>query len=261
METTILTQQNVREQYKSSDNLQTRISLHEKYSRNVNGFDNMIVTSYDFKPGAKVLEAGCGTGDFWIGRQDMIDTCSEFILADFSEGMIAKSKENLEGMHGIEFMVCDIQDLPFEDDSFDVVIANMMLYHVPDLELALSEVKRVLKPGGTFYAATYGERNVMPYVHELLREYINAPKYNRHFMLENGWEPLRRHFNDVRLNKYSDNLVITDMNDLADYVLSLTGTSKIADVSRETMIKVFTENCVDGVLTIPKEYGIFIGRA
>ena len=142
-----------------------------------------------------------------------------------------------------------------------ICMDNMMLYHVPDLELALSEVRRVLRPEGTFYAATYGEKNIMPFVHELLREYIKAPKFNRNFMLENGWEPLRRHFNDVRLNKYSDKLLITNMNDLADYVQSLTGTSQISGVSRETMIKVFTDNCADGVLTIPKEYGMFIGRA
>lgn len=253
--------QNVKEQYKSSDNLQTRISLHAKYSQNEGGFDKMIESSYEFKPGDKVLEIGCGTGNYWIGRQDTIDMCSEFILADFSEGMINTSRRNLAGMHGIDYCVCDIQNLPFEDASFDIVIANMMLYHVPDLELALSEVKRVLKPGGTFYAATYGEKNVMPVVHEMLREYANAPKYNRHFMLENAWEPLRKFFNDVRLNRYTDKLLITDVNDLADYVLSLNGTSQIFGVPRETMIKVFTENCVDGVLTIPKEYGMFIGRA
>ncbi len=253
--------QNVKEQYKKSNNLETRISLHEKYSVDNGGFDRMILSSYDWAPGARVLEIGCGTGDFWIGRQDLIDKCSELILADFSEGMVETSRRNLRDMHGIEFMVCDIQDLPFEDASFDVVIANMMLYHVPDLELALSEVRRVLKLGGTFYAATYGEKNIMPFVHNLLREYMQAPAFKRHFMLENAWEPLRRHFNDVRLNKYSDKLLITDMNDLADYVESLTGTSQISGVSRETMIKVFTDNCVDGVLTIPKEYGMFIGRA
>lgn len=51
--------------------------------------------------------------------------------------------------------IIDIQNIPYEDNSFDLVIANMMLYHVPDLPRALAEVGRVLKPEGKLYTATF----------------------------------------------------------------------------------------------------------
>ena len=77
-----------------------------------------------------------------------------------SEGMLETAKATISGFSNVQHMVIDIQDIPFENDSFDVVIANMMLYHVPDLEKGLSEVRRVLKVGGTFYCATYGEHKI-----------------------------------------------------------------------------------------------------
>ena len=234
--------------------------IHKKYSSNKMGFANWIYSNYKFNPEMKILELGCGTGDMWKENLNVLNG-AKILLTDFSEAMVNTAKNNLKEQKDIEYNIVNIEEIPYLNNEFDRVIANMMLYHVPDLELALSEVRRVLKPEGTFYAATYGEKNIMPFVHNLLREYMQAPAFKRHFMLENGWEPLRRHFNDVRLNKYSDKLLITDMNDLADYVQSLTGTSQISGVSRETMIKVFTDNCVDGVLIIPKEYGMFIGRA
>ncbi|MEI6580515.1 MAG: class I SAM-dependent methyltransferase, partial [Eubacteriales bacterium] len=58
------------------------------------------------------------------------------------------------------FEQIDIQDIPYENNSFDIVIANHMLYHVPNMEKALSEVFRVLKPDGCFYATTLGRNSL-----------------------------------------------------------------------------------------------------
>ena len=55
----------------------------------------------------------------------------------------------------------DAQDIPFEDDTFGCVVANHMLYHVPDLDKGLAEIRRVLKPGGKLYAATNGEAHML----------------------------------------------------------------------------------------------------
>ena len=250
----------VKTQYKNSDNLSIRQSLHDKYSVNKTGFSNMIASSYDLKEGDRVLELGCGNGLLWQGRGDLIGRCSELILSDFSEGMLESAKEALKDYEDIRYEVIDIQYIPFEDNSFDVVIANMMLYHVPDLDRALTEVSRVLKPGGTFYAATYGEQNVMPFVGRLLKDYIEEPKLNRKFILQNGEEVLKKYFSGVERRLYDDRLEITDVNDLADYVYSLENVTAVSAVDRDTMIKVFKENMKDGILTIPKEYGIFIAR-
>ena len=157
----------VRKQYSTAGNLSTRISIHSKYSTNKQGFGNWIVSHYDLRPGMSVLELGCGTGEMWLGKEELIRKCGKFVLSDFSEGMLEKARETLRGAEGIEYRVIDIQDIPFPEGSFDAVIANMMLYHVPDLYRGLKEVRRVLKKGGAFYCATYGENGIMEYLRGL----------------------------------------------------------------------------------------------
>lgn len=78
----------VKEQYKTSDNLSTRINIHDKYSTNKQGFGNWIVSHYDVKPDSRILELGYGTGSMWKSHLDLIDNGSQIILTDFSEGMI-----------------------------------------------------------------------------------------------------------------------------------------------------------------------------
>ena len=249
----------VEKQYTSSDNLQTRISIHDKYSTNKQGFGRWIAEHYRFPERASVLELGCGTGSMWLGQEALAASCSRLLLSDLSEGMLQTARETLRGYDAIEYRVIDIQDIPFPDRSFDAVIANMMLYHVPDLHRGLSEVRRVLKPGGTFYCATYGEHGIMEYICGLFGM-NGAGQANRLFTLQNGAAQLREHFSDVRRDDYPDSLAVTDVRDLVDYICSLTGMAALRDIPREEMAAVLTANMKDGVLSIPKEYGMFTAR-
>jgi Methylase involved in ubiquinone/menaquinone biosynthesis len=128
-----------------------------------------------------VLELGCGTGDMWKGQGKLISRCSRLILSDFSEGMLEQAKETLQDEAGIEYRVIDIQDIPYPDHSFDAVIANMMLYHVPDLARGLREVSRVLKKDGTFFCATFGEHGMMEYIGSLFSDRPVETGINRRF--------------------------------------------------------------------------------
>ena len=85
----------VKQQYATANNLGTRISIHDKYSTNKLGFGNWIFSNYRIDKGAKVLELGCGTGDMWKDKESVICTCSKIILSDFSEGMVATTKDNI----------------------------------------------------------------------------------------------------------------------------------------------------------------------
>ena len=247
----------VEAQYKNAGNLSTRISIHDKYSTNKQGFGNWITSQYRIEEGMKVLELGCGTGSMWAGKGDLIAKCSKLILSDFSEGMLEKAKETLREFEGIEYRVIDIQDIPFEDGTFDVVIANMMLYHVPDLQKSLREVQRVLKNDGIFYCASYGENGIMEYVGSLFAEKKkDNPNYS--FTLQNGGAKLSKVFSQVTRLNYLDSLAVTDPEDLADYVYSLTGMSSLKEIPRETMLNVFRAHMKDGVLHVPKEYGMFV---
>lgn len=126
--------ESVQNQYQNATNLNTRISIHDKYSVNKQGFGNWLTSNYKIEDGMRVLELGCGSGIMWVGHEDIISKCAELILTDFSEGMLATARGNVGDLPNVTYRQVDIQEIPFEENSFDMVIANMMLYHVPDLQ-------------------------------------------------------------------------------------------------------------------------------
>lgn len=247
-------------QYGTADKLNTRISIHAKYSVNKQGFGNWITDHYRFPENASVLELGCGTGDMWKDKTDIIGRCSRLILSDFSAGMLDRAKETLKSETGISFQVIDIQEIPYPDQSFDAVIANMMLYHVPDLDKGLSEVRRVLKENGVFYCATYGINGMMEYVGGLFSGYGVGTRVNTNFSLQNGAKKLSPFFAEIEQDLYEDALLVTDVDDLVDYIFSLTGMTDLRKLPRETVRGVLSGHMADGVLRVPKEYGMFIAR-
>jgi ubiquinone/menaquinone biosynthesis C-methylase UbiE len=229
----------VKQQYANADNLNTRISIHDRYSTNTVGFGNWIVSHYRIDNGMKVLELGCGTGDMWNGRDTLINSCSKLVLSDFSEGMVATTKE----------LLCNYDN---------IVIANMMLYHVPDLERGLAEVRRVLKKNGSFYCATYGEHGIIEYLSKILAAYGVKDNLNKNFTLQNGDEILSRFFLKVEKLEYIDSLAVTCVDDMVDYIYSLSSMSALGNIAKKEIKQILIQNTVNGVLNVPKEYGMFI---
>lgn len=247
----------VQEQYRTAGKLDIRTAIHSRYSTNRQGFGNWIVSHYRIEPGMSVLELGCGTGQMWVGQERLVETCGRLILSDLSEGMLQKARETLGKQGKIGFQQIDIQKIPFEDNTFDVVIANMMLYHVPDIPKGLGEVRRVLKEGGRFYAATFGENSMMEYLCGLFRKYGGEDRSNHLFTLQNGAAQLSPFFSGVERYVYEDALEVTDLGDMADYIATLKGMSELGRLPRETVLSVLERHRVGGVLHIPKEYGMF----
>ena len=250
----------VKKQYANSDKLVTRISIHDKYSTNKMGFGNWIYSNYRIEKGMKVLELGCGTGSMWKGHEQLIGECGRLVLSDFSEGMLETARGNVGEYGNVEYRVIDICDIPFENGAFDVVIANMMLYHVPDLDKGLSEVRRVMKADGRFYCATYGEHGIVEYLSGLLGVYGVEDTVNKSFTMQNGGAALGRHFAKVELLEYADSLEVTDVDDMVDYIYSMAGMAPLAEVPREEIRGILASNMQDGVLKVPKEYGMFIAE-
>lgn len=248
----------IKEQYKTASNLNTRISIHAKYSTNKESFGDWIVSNYKIKDGMRILELGCGTGDMWKGHLDLLENETELVLTDFSEGMLQTTRELLGENGQVSYQVVDIQNIPFEENSFDMVIANMMLYHVPDLAKGLAEVRRVLKPAGSFYCATYGEHGIVEYIEGLLKDYLVEGKINKNFTLQNGAEKLSQQFAKVERLDREDGLAVTEVQDMVDYIYSLSSMSNISNVPREELQRILEANMVDGVLYVPKEYGMFV---
>ena len=136
------------QQYSDDRNLSVRSKLHAKHSTNKQGFGSWLFEKYCFSKNNSILELGCGNGWQWEwdrGIERLPHGC-KVILSDFLEGMVNIVKEKFSSYNtDIDFQKIDVQAIPYGDESFDVVIANHMLYHVPDLDKALSEVRRVMK--------------------------------------------------------------------------------------------------------------------
>ena len=104
-------------------------------------------------PYGSALELGCGTGFFLLNLK-LGGVLDEGHVTDLSPGMVEVAKRN--GAHlgfELEGRVADAETLPYPDESFDLVIGHAVLHHIPDLEQAMREVLRVLKPGGRFVFA------------------------------------------------------------------------------------------------------------
>lgn len=250
----------VKAQYATSQGLDLRIAFHNKYSTNRQGYGNWLVSHYDIRKGMNVLEVGCGTGALWIGNGELAARCNKLILADLSERMLEAARANLGGQINAEYLPEDIQNLSFDDDTFDVVIANAMLYHVPDLLKGLREVRRVLKDGGTFYCATLGENNFV----EKLAEWflLGGEEFhpNHNFTMQNGAEKLRAVFDDVTPLYYDDSFRITETEDLMAYLRSLTSLKAVLNLPERKIKDILEEHAADGTIDLPKDYGMFICR-
>lgn len=134
----------------------------------------------------------------------------------------------------------------------------MMLYHVPDLDRALSEVRRVLKPDGVFYCATYGENGIISYLSRLLAPYGVEDSLNKSFTLQNGEVILNTHFSHVERRDYPDSLAVTDVDDMVDYIYSLSSMTVLSTVPKADIRQLLQTRMAGGALHVPKEYGMFL---
>jgi ubiquinone/menaquinone biosynthesis C-methylase UbiE len=173
-------------------------------------------------PRCRVLELGCGPGNLWQSNLKRIPPDWEITLSDFSPGMLKDAQDNLSqsGRH-FTFQVIDAQAIPFEAASFDRVIANCMLYHVPDRSRALSEIRRVLKPGGYFYAATFSHAGFS--VLNKLMDSAGIPTlfHEMGFSRENGAEQLASWFSQIELHRLENSVVVKEADQLVALLFAL----------------------------------------
>ena len=250
----------VRTQYSTSNGLNTRIAFHDMYSTNKYGYGNWILSYYEISEGATVLELGCGTANIWVGHDDLIAKCELLTLTDMSEGMLSTARENIGERKNVAYALADIQDIPFEDDSFDAVIANSMLYHVPNIECGIREVRRVLRNEGVFYCATYGENNFTDVLADWFELDGESFRPNHNFTMQNGEQKLKEAFTNVEANFYEDSLHITNIDDLTDYLRSLVSFKAIIDLPSDRIHEILMRHSCNGTIELPKEYGMFVCR-
>ena len=249
-------------QYKDSSNLEARVRLHQRFSVNKYGWHNWVFDQFSLPPRCCILELGCGPGYLWLDNLDRIPAGWEITLSDFSAGMLEGTRRNLAKQRPFQYKVIDAQSIPFESGYFDAVIANHMLYYVPDKPAALSEIRRVLKPGGCFFASTVGSRHLIE-IASLVSKFdpglANWEQETDSFTLENGMVQLSAWFTEIKLFRYQDALEVTEISPLVDYILS--GWARQILESRRDQFRDFLaremKTC-GGVFHISKDSGVFV---
>lgn len=262
----------VTSQYRTEENLLARSELHRKYTTHPIPWFQWVYDHLQIPRHALILEVGCGTGELWVANKERIQPGWCFVFTDLSRGMLLNAKKNLAFLaERSEFKVSDVQLMSFESHSFDVVIANHMLYHAPNIQRAIIEIHRVLKPGGRLYAATNG----LDHMREMVEFLEDIPARSnlftqwasilRHvvysFNIENGFGILSQEFSKVKLHNYQDSLRVTDAKAIVDYLVSLTpeSSSSLSDHVLDHLraeVTLYMER-LGGIFQITKSTGMF----
>ncbi len=271
-------------QYRDASNLNARIALHQRFGHNTSPwqrwvFDQLIKAMQESPPRkgrvtTRVLEIGCGPARLWVENADRIPPDWAITLVDLSAGMVDEARQSIGVAFGPEqripfsFTVADAQSLPFAHETFDAVVANHMLYHVPDRTKAISEIRRVLRAGAPLIAATNGEAHLRE-LDELAARFLpETAGANRHFSedftLGNGADQLRASFASVEELRFPGDLEVTEAEPVVAYMASMVAVApaNLLTEERREAIRAYVEQQIatHGAFHITRVSGLFIAR-
>jgi SAM-dependent methyltransferase len=253
-------------QYKDATNLNARIALHARFARADEPWYPWLAASVDWPEDGDVLEVGCGPGLLWKSIAPLLPHL-RLTLTDLSEGMLVTAHDVVDPIESINLVAtqaCDAQDLPFPDESFDVVVANHMLYHVPEPGQAAAEFARVLRPGGVLLAATNGPSH-LDVITDISRQVFGWSPLDfvdRRFGRSNGGAILGTAFGAVEWLHHPARLVCDDPEAVVAYIQS----SSVGQEAEDSQLVALTKAVQDrfeaagGVVTISTDAGCFVAR-
>ena len=254
-------------QYQNSTNISARIQLHSLYSQNEQGWFPWIYEQCEIKSGMKILEIGCGNARLWNENIARLPENVDIVLSDISEGIVREIRRDslFHEDKRFSFASFDCQEIPYEEDSFDLVIANHMLFYCEDINQVIREINRVLKPERTLIASTYGEKH-MHEITDLVQQFdsritLAAENLYERFGRENGAEWLESCFENVEWRLYEDSLVVEKPEPVMEYILSCHGNQNQYILERYNKFRSFVSGKMRKPFRITKEAGIFIATA
>jgi SAM-dependent methyltransferase len=197
----------VREEYADETRLATRKRANE-FGEGPDAREIVFAAVKEARPG-RILEVGCGEGE--LAEQMARELDAAVVAIDQSERMV-----ELARARGVDARVGDVQALDFKGQTFDCAVAAWVLFHAQDVDRALAELARVLRPGGRLVAATNGPDHLAE-----LYELLDAAPIESRFDSTNGESLLRRHFQFVDRIDAPGWLVFPDRRSAQEYVDSL----------------------------------------
>jgi SAM-dependent methyltransferase len=246
-------------QYGSGANLDARSYLHRTYATSAVPLAEHEAALIDWSGVRSVLECGCGTGRFW--DNDALPRSLSITLTDLSPGMVdeATSRVHQLGFADVVSQACDVQALPFDDGAFDVVIANHMLYHVPDPDRGVAELARVVDRGGVVLAATNGYGH-MREVNDSLAEVFGSHAEGLYevFGIDTGEARLREQFAGIVWHAFDNDLVVDDPAAVVAYGLSFPPGETATAEQRELFTQAVSRRFEHGRLRIHTRAGVFV---
>ncbi|HLY29679.1 MAG TPA: class I SAM-dependent methyltransferase [Ktedonobacterales bacterium] len=274
----------VTQQYRDADNLNARMALHKRFGVNQHPWQRwvfeLLLDALTQTPptepdqSRRILEIGCGPARLWVENADRIPANWTITLTDLSAGMLVAAQRGVESAFFAEqaaafsYIVADAQSLPFDGGIFDAVVANHMLYHVPDRSCAIGEIRRVLRPGGSLIAATNGETHLRELDALSARFLPETGDANRHFSedftLENGEAQLKTSFNSVEMRRHEGGLVVTEAEPIVAYIASMVAVApgNLLTDERLVALRAYLEQeiATHGAIHIMRDSGVFIAR-
>lgn len=214
----------VRQQYQTTDPLQTRIATHARYSERQIDLNAECRAALSLTGSEALLDVGCGPGD-WPRYLRQHGHTGRLAGLDQSPAMIAAATAAAQGL-SIEWCTDLADALPFSDETFTVVSARHMLYHVPDIPAALRECARVAGPGGTVFATTNSLRD-MPQIMALRDDMIvhfglpAMPSMSLAFGIENAPGILSAVFARVDETILSNAFLFTTPEPIVAYIMTM----------------------------------------
>jgi SAM-dependent methyltransferase len=250
----------VREQYRDASNLGARSQIY-RFGSNPIGWYQWLFDHFRVRAGGRVLEIGCGAAALWKANLDDVPSDWDITLSDLSPGMLAEARANLgDAADRFTFACLNAQNIPYPANSFDAVIAIHMLFHVPNRQRTIREVRRVLRPGGRFYASTIGENHLVELGAALDR--FRPPGSRdlaiRDFTLESGEPELAAVFEHVTVDRYEDVLRVPEVAPLLTYLGSGGPGLALEGAAREGFINWARDEIArDGHVRICTAQGLF----
>jgi SAM-dependent methyltransferase len=216
-------------QYGDPTNLQNRVNMYaylhpERPLPKGTAFEDWILDHLEWTGDELVVDIGCGPGHF---LSPISLRARQVIGIDLSSGMLAKASESAPDDRA-RLVVADIETLPLEANSVDVVVAAFMLYHVPHLDLALEELSRVLRSDGAILAVTNGpldKAEIRQAWEQAGRRVIGptfeVPRWSDNFNLDNGPTVLGELFEVVAVDRTKGTFQFPDPGPVLSWVQSL----------------------------------------
>lgn len=253
----------MKKQYQNASNISARIHLHALYSHNSQGWFSWIREQCLFMPNIRILEIGCGDGTFWKECLNSIPASVSIILSDISDGMLRDARRSLGTEDSrFHFQKFNCESIPYEDESFDLVIANHVLFYCNNISAACTEIARVLKPDGMFLCSTYGKEH-MKEISRLVTSFddrivLSSTKLYDRFGKENGKEILTPYFSDICWKQYEDYLTVPDPEPLISYILSCHGNQNQFILERYKEFAAYVKKQTSPSFHITKDAGCFL---